>query len=195
MRIKAHELAGVVGVAVAGASHAGLDVAEHRAGVAADLVALCRRGQVVAHVRLASASACNPARMRSGVAGARVIAHAAGVADRVEDGGGVGISACSPNAFRAIGAEGFAVLDEDVLDLWHGRRSWGSGSRAGSRCGPGCIPPSARGRGPARRRPRSGLRPARIDRAADIMRRGEAQHFHGPRSRSISTSAICAPKP
>src|SRR5580700_6397676 len=38
MRINAHELAVVIGVAVAGASRPRLDVAHHRAGIAADLV-------------------------------------------------------------------------------------------------------------------------------------------------------------
>src|SRR5579863_208829 len=41
MRIDAHQLAVVIGVAVAGSRRARLDVAHHRTGIAADLVTCC----------------------------------------------------------------------------------------------------------------------------------------------------------
>ena len=62
MRIDAHQLAVLVGVAVAGAGHAGPDVTHHRAGVAADLVV---------GVSLIWQTARIAWRTRSGVAGAR----------------------------------------------------------------------------------------------------------------------------
>ena len=64
MRIDPHQLAILVGVAVARAGHAGPDVAQHRAGVAADLVVGLGHARAPAAARIAW-------RTRSGVAGAR----------------------------------------------------------------------------------------------------------------------------
>ena len=151
MRIDAHQLAVLVGVAVAGARHARPDVAHHRTGVAADLVV------GLAH-RFGSARIA--ARTRSGVAGARVQAHAGRVMDRVEDrrrGRDQRLLADALGAERAFGGR---RPRSGCIRPAACRRWSGSDNRAGSRRGAGRIPPSARGRAPAPRRPRSGLRPA-----------------------------------
>ena len=64
-------------------------------------------------------------------------AHARGVADRAEDGGRGGDQRRLADALGAVGPLGLAVLDQLDGDLAARRRRWGSGSRAGSRCGRG----------------------------------------------------------
>ena len=111
VRIDAHQPAAVVGVAVAGATEPLPDVAEHRAGVAADLVLLrFRHGRSIAVMA---------ARTRSGVAGVRVMRAPVAWWMALRMAGAVGIKRLLADALGAEGADGRGAFDEDGLDGRH----------------------------------------------------------------------------
>ena len=130
--IDAHQLAVVVGVAVAGAGPAGPDAAQHRAGVAADdAVALGLGGrQRRSWARRWRRRSCSfplmsfprlriAARTRSGVAGHAADAHAGRVVDRVEDRRRGRDQRLLADALGAERADRRGILDQDRFDRRH----------------------------------------------------------------------------